>query len=40
MASVTRFRQFSNKNWVLRADFRLQYPRDAGEEQSGKIPYK
>ena len=29
MSSVTRFGQFSSKNWVLRADFWLQYPRGA-----------
>ncbi len=32
MASSTRFRQFLSKNWVLRGDFEVQYPRGAGEE--------
>ena len=36
MASSTRFRQFLSKNWVLRGDFEVQYPRGAGEESGFK----
>ncbi len=34
MASGTRFGQFLNKNWVLRADFECQYPR---RRKAGRI---
>ena len=33
MASVTRFRHFLNKNWVLDTVFRSQYPRAPGKAQ-------